>query len=81
MSGIDAFILWFSGHRTQFGSVCLSVGAVLALASQYYPSTHITAAGAIVGLIGSHLMVAGGTKGDQYHKEKAVMQKSMGGQQ
>lgn len=79
MAWIDSFILWFAGHRTQFGSAFLSVGAVLALASQYYPSTHITAAGAIFGLIGSHLMVAGASKSDEWHKDKAEQKKLDGG--
>ena len=75
MDGIDRFIAWFAGHRAQFGVVCLSIGAVLTLAAQFYPSTHLTAAGAIIALIGSHLMTTGMFKSDDFHRDKlAVLQ-------
>lgn len=70
MNRIDVFIAWFSGHRTQFGGLCLSLGAILTLAAQYYPSIHLTASGAIIALVGSHLMTTGMFKSDDFHRDK-----------
>lgn len=73
LSNLDAFIAWFAGHRAQFGGFCASAGAIMVGAAQYYPSRHVEAAGAILTLIGSHLMAGGLFKSDQFHRDKRAV--------
>ena len=70
LANLDAFMAWFASHRTAFGGVCTSMGAIMVGAAQYYPSTDLQAAGAIVTLIGTHLAATGMFRSDEYHRDK-----------